>query len=280
MTRTVSTFGYSAQQVAELVDLPTLEVRALVRAGYIVPERGERGALRFSFQDLVMLRAARALLDQKIPTRRVRRALGRLRARLPVGRPLSALHISAHGNTITVRDGSCAFEPESGQALFDFSTAPLKAGTSAILRAQPKQTTPRSAAEWFAWGCEIEIADAAEARRAYEQAVLADPAHADALVNLGRLYHEAGEAAEARRLYERALEERPEDAVAVFNLGVALEDLGAVREAITQYRRALRLDAGCADAHYNLARLYERGGEHTRALRHLGAYRRLVHPQK
>ncbi|MEO6953034.1 MAG: tetratricopeptide repeat protein [Polyangia bacterium] len=276
----MSTFGYSAQQVAELVDLPRVEVHALVRAGYIVPERGARGALRFSFQDLVLLRAARALLDEKIPARRVRRALGLLRARLPVGRPLSSLHISAHGNTITVRDGSRTFEPESGQSLFDFSTAPMREGTSVILRAQPKQTTPRSAAEWFAWGCEIEIADAAEARRAYEQAILADPAHADALVNLGRLYHEAGEAAEARRLYERALEERPEDSVAVFNLGVALEDLGVVRDAITQYRRALRLDPGCADAHYNLARLYERGGEHSRALRHLGAYRRLVHPTK
>jgi tetratricopeptide (TPR) repeat protein len=275
----VSTFGYSAQQVADLVDLPVAEVRALVRAGYVEPQRGERGALRFSFQDLVLFRTARALLNEHVSARRVRRALGQLRMRLPVGRPLSSLQISAHGNTITVRDGASTFEPESGQALFDFSTAPLREGTAAILRAAVRPSEARTAADWFAWGCEIEIADAAEARRAYEQAIAIDPTHADALVNLGRLYHEAGEAAEARRLYERALEERPDDSVAAFNLGVALEDLGDARAAIVLYRRALKLDAGCADAHYNLARLYERGGEHTRALRHLGAYRKLVHPQ-
>ena len=34
------------------------ELRGYVRAGFLSPERGERGELLFSFQDLVFLRAA------------------------------------------------------------------------------------------------------------------------------------------------------------------------------------------------------------------------------
>ncbi len=246
-----------------------------MRAGFLTPGRGPRGALRFSFQDLVLLRAAKGLVDGKISARRVRRALGHLRDRLPTGRPLSALSISAHGRLIVVRDGTRVFEPESGQVLFDFDTASLGERAAPIVSAS-RAVPARTAEAWFAWGCEIEIADAEAARRAYEQAIALDPQHADALVNLGRLRHEAGEPALARVLYERALETRPEDPVAAFNLGVALEDLGESRLAMAAYRRALKHDPRCADAHYNLARLYERRGEHTRAMRHLGAYQRLM----
>jgi tetratricopeptide (TPR) repeat protein len=274
--RPVSPFGYSARQVAELVGFPIGEVRAYVRAGFLRPERGARGALRFSFQDLVLLRTAKALVDSQIPARRVRAALTSLRARLPVGRPLSSLHISARDGLLMVRDGTRAVDPESGQALFDFDTASIGAAAAPILRAARPPRIERSAAEWFAWACEVEIADPKAALEAYEQALALEPTHADALVNLGRLRHEAGEVDAARSHYERALEVRPRDPVAAFNLGVALEDLGEPKGAIRYYRRALRHDPRCADAHYNLARLYEQSGERERALAHLGAYRRLM----
>jgi tetratricopeptide (TPR) repeat protein len=272
----VSAFGYTSRQVAALVGLPMAQVRAFVRDGFLSPPRDEGGRLRFGFQDLVLLRAAKALVDHDISPRRVRSALARLRARLPVGRPLSSLHISARDGLIVVRDGAGSFEPESGQVLFDFHTAPLKDGAVPIVRAARAPTAERSAGEWFAWGCEIEIADPAAARDAYERALTLDPTHADALLNLGRLRHEAGELIAARDLYERALAARPDDAVAAFNLGVALEDAGKARAAMRCYRRALRHDPRCADAHYNLARLYERAGDERRALAHLGAYRRLL----
>ncbi len=274
----MSSFGYSAQQVAEVVGLPVAEVRAYVRDGFLAPQRGERGALRFSFQDLVLLRTARALIDHDIAPRRVRAALARLRARLPSGRPLSALHISVQDGLIVVRDGARAFLPESGQVLFDFDTAPMRTRVVPMLRKAHGPEGERDANEWFAWGCEIELADPVEARHAYERTLALDPEHADALVNLGRICHEAGETASARGLYERALKARPAHAVAAFNLGVALEDLGEQKGAMRSYRRALQHDPRCADAHYNLARLYERAGDRTRALQHLGAYEKLMRP--
>jgi Tfp pilus assembly protein PilF len=42
------------------------------------------------------------------------------------------------------------------------------------------------------------------------------------------------------------------------------------------YRTALAADPGCADAHYNLAHLYESRGDAAGALRHLRTYRKLV----
>jgi tetratricopeptide (TPR) repeat protein len=275
----LSTFGYSAQEVAMVVGLPLGQVRAYVRAGFLAPSRGARGSQRFSFQDLVLLRTAKALIDGAISPRRVRAALVSLRDRLPSGRPLSAMHIVARDGLIMVRDGSRVFEPESGQILFDFDVAPLGERVAPILRAAARSPhQERTAGDWFAWGCEIEIADSAAACHAYERALELEPGHADALVNLGRLRHEAGDTDAARGYYERALEAKPSHSVAAFNLGVALEDLGEQKGAIRSYRRALRHDPRCADAHYNLARLYERAGDRNRALAHLGAYQRLMRP--
>jgi thioredoxin-like negative regulator of GroEL len=49
-----------------------------------------------------------------------------------------------------------------------------------------------------------------------------------------------------------------------------------VSEAIDAYRAVVLADAAHADAHYNLAQLYERTGQPTAALRHLRTYRKLV----
>jgi len=57
---------------------------------------------------------------------------------------------------------------------------------------------------------------------------------------------------------------------------VLLEDLEREAEAAVAYREALAQDPGLADAHFNLARLYEQAGNPKDALRHLLAYRRLI----
>ena len=95
-------------------------------------------------------------------------------------------------------------------------------------------------------------------------------------MNLGRLLHEAGDPRAAVEHYRRAIELKPESVIALFNLGVALTDLRMPDEAILAYRTALAADPQCADAHYNLAHLYERRGDPAAALRHLRTYRKLV----
>jgi tetratricopeptide (TPR) repeat protein len=127
----------------------------------------------------------------------------------------------------------------------------------------------------FRQGCTLEDVSPGEAIERYLEAVAANPMHADAHVNLGRLLHTQGRLREAEAHYVAALVARPDDATATFNLAVVLEDEGRHDEAIARYHDALRLDPQCVDACFNLARLYERKGEKLAAIRHLKDYRRL-----
>src|SRR5437899_3444176 len=105
--------GYGAREVAKMLGLSLGQVRAYVRAGFLDPERGPRGELRFTFQDLILLRTAKELTAAKIAPRRVRRALKRLREQLPSGQPLTGVNIAAEGNRIVVHDGRAKWNPES-----------------------------------------------------------------------------------------------------------------------------------------------------------------------
>jgi tetratricopeptide (TPR) repeat protein len=261
-----------------MLDLPIAQVRGYVRAGFLAPARGPRGELRFSFQDLVLLRTAKGLLAARLPARRVRSALKKLRAQLPPDRPLTGVHISADGDRIVVRDGAAAWQPESGQVLLDFGVVELAQDVAPLLRRAAAKPPAREldADDWYAWGCDLEAAAPAEAKVAYERALALAPEHAGALINLGRLVHQEGRIDAAEQLYHRACAADPKDATAFFNRGVALEDLARANEAADVYRQALALDPNLADAHYNLACILERLGQEAAALRHLSAYRRLV----
>jgi tetratricopeptide (TPR) repeat protein len=125
-------------------------------------------------------------------------------------------------------------------------------------------------------GVAIEESAPGEARELYRRALVRQPDHADAHINLGRLLHEAGEVHAALLHYRSALQVRPVDATASFNLGVALEDLGLASEAIAAYQQAIAADPDSADAHYNVARLLEQAGKPEIAVRHLLIYRQLI----
>jgi tetratricopeptide (TPR) repeat protein len=269
--------GYRAREVAEMLGLTVGQVRSWARAGFVAPVRGARGEMRFSFQDLVLLRTAAHLVRARIAPRRVKRALSALRAQLPAGRPLTGVHVRADGDRIVVGDGGASFEPESGQVVLDFGVAEMAREVAALPdRRRAEGERALGAADWYEWACNLEEAAPAEAMLAYQRALELDPAHGEARVNLGRLLHEAGRPLQAADHYSRALEAHPDDVTAAFNLGVALDDLGRRRDAASAYLRAVQIDPGCADAHWNLAQLYERSGDRARALRHLRAYRALM----
>jgi tetratricopeptide (TPR) repeat protein len=263
-----------------MLGLSPAQIRAYASQGFLEPERGQRGELRFGFRDLILLRTAGELSAARIPQRKVRRVLDRLRQQLPEGRSLTGVRITADGERVVVRDGEAVWNPESGQSLFDFSVAEIAEKSAPLLMRNAREARENpadvSAEDWYELGCELELSSSEEAKDAYERALRADPGHADAHVNLGRLLHEESAPAAAEQHYRAALEAMPDHETAAFNLGVALEDLGRVDDAIAAYVRALALDPGNADAHYNLAGIYERRGETQAAFRHLKAYRALI----
>jgi tetratricopeptide (TPR) repeat protein len=270
--------GYSTKDVAALLGLSAAQVRSYVRAGFLSPRQGPRGEYYFSFQDLVLLRTAKALLAARIPRRRVRLALQNLREQLPEDRPLTGVRISAQGHHVVVRDGGEVWNPESGQALLDFELAELAREAAALpLHTAEKQEEPESAADWYERGWTLEDEGALEtAMAAYARALEIDPQLADAHLNLGRLLHEQGATAEAEQCYRAALGLRPDDATAAYNLGVALQDLGRLRDAVDAYQAALAHDPTLADAHFNLFSLYEALGEREAAFRHLRTYKKMT----
>jgi tetratricopeptide (TPR) repeat protein len=271
-------WGYGAEDVARMLDLTVEQVRRLARAGFVTPRRGPRNALRFAFQDLVLLRAAAGLVHARVPVPRIRQALRALRAQLPEGRSLAAVRVAADGRNVVVQDGGARWQPATGQILLDFEVKDLARKVAPLVRAaaQARGPAPLDAESWYRWGCDLEDGAPREAREAYRRALVTDPDHAGAHLNLGRMLHEDGDVRGAEQHYRLAAPSAEYGPLAQYNLGVALEDQGLADEALLAYARAIAGDAGLADAHYNASRLLERMGKKADALRHLAAYRRLV----
>jgi tetratricopeptide (TPR) repeat protein len=263
---------YSIRDVQRTLGLSRSMIRGLIESRYVTPKIGPRRAYRFSFSDLVVMRTAHDLLAAKVPARRVSRTLKRLRAQLPEDLPFGALRVRAVGDRVVVQDGTRQWEAGSGQYLLDFSVSAEGAKLRVLPTARPAGA---SAEEWFARACDLEEKADPAAIGAYEHAIEADPAFADAYVNLGRLLQERGRPREAEVIYRKGIAQCPSEALLRYNLGVLLDEKGQRPAALQAYQEALALQDDLADCHYNIALLYEAAGQTRAALRHLNAYRRL-----
>jgi len=266
-------------------------LRAYLRAGVLSPEKGTRGELRFSFQDLLLLRKAEGLVSQRIPPHRVRRALKKLRARLTDAQPLTGMSLGTDGPQVVVHERGARWQAESGQVLLTFEKQELTDSGAVPLVALPTRpapgaqpatgdVVPPTVEEIYELACDLDETDPERAESSYRQVIAQAPQHADAHINLGRILHERGDLPAAEEHYRRALSIRPHDPTASFNLGVVLEDGGHHADALEAYRRAIAADARNADAHYNAARLYDLMGDYAAALRHLRICRDLARRQR
>ena len=247
----------------------------MVRAKYVSPRRGPRGSLRFSFQDLVLLRTARSLLAARLSARRVGTALRAIRAQLPKNPPANGFSVTAAGDRVVVHEAGEQRDALTGQLLLAFEVRVDGGKIQLIDIASPcvdAAATTDSCTRQFEAALALEETDVAAAVEAYRLCV-AQHAHSGAVANLGRLLHLEGRISEAVSVY-RGIEDP--DADVLYNLAVALEDLGQTIEALGIYARVLELDQDYADAHHNIARLYQESGDQRRALRHWNAYRRLA----
>ncbi|EIF31951.1 tetratricopeptide repeat protein [Burkholderia sp. Ch1-1] len=251
----------------------------LIDAGFVHPSRGRRNELRFSFQDVVILRTAFQLQSAKVASRKILRALAKLKAELPEELPLSGIRITAVGDTIAVKSGQAQWDATSGQHLLDFEVAPIQ-GDVAFLDFAPRKRVGRKqqADEWFALAEQLSDSDVMGAEQAYRKVLeLASTPHYRAYTNLGVLLCEAETRCEdALSVFDAALEHFPDDALLHFNRAVVLEELKRYDAAVEAYERSIGLDPTHADAHFNVARLSKILGDKQGLLRHLSAYRRLV----
>jgi len=265
---------YGTRDLQRLLGVGPSAVRSLIRAGHVKPSKGARGRLQFSFQDLIILRTARALTGANVSTRKLNRSLRQLREALPASVPLSGLSIAAVGDQVAVREGRNQWNTESGQYLLAFEVV-VEAGEIQLISrdsgAPESDGVSDDGESEFDRGDQLETTNPSAAIDAYRRCLAANAKHLQARLNCGRLLHVEGRLAEAEKIYREASEP---DATLLFNLAVLLEDLGRAGEAMQTYRQALELDPDLSDAHFNLARLHELAGNRRESFRHLLAYKR------
>src|SRR6516162_9932568 len=179
--------SYSMRDVERVLRLSPDTTRSLIKAGFVTPARGARREYRFSFQDLIVLRTARALIDANIPARRIRRSLASLRRELPESVPLSGLSISAVGDHVVVRDGETHRQVDSGQYLLGLDVS-VENGVLHVVehRPPPSEQPAAPVGDWFAQALSLESRDPEGALSAWRHAVDADAGNAAAWTNWGR----------------------------------------------------------------------------------------------
>lgn len=263
---------YSSRQVREILGLSSTLIARFIEAGFVKPQRGARREYRFSFQDLVVLRAAKGLDQANLPPGRIARSLRRLRQYLPDSLPANGLKIAAAGDQVVVVEGRSRWRALDGQYLLAFEVAAPK---GEVVFVEPAPPIQRSSEDLYEEALQMEGIDSAKALLLYGEALASGQCDAGLYVNLGRLLHEKRDYLKAEAVYRNGLEHYPAEPLLAFNCAVLMEDRKRAHDAIELYRKALALDPKLSDAHYNLALLYEADGKRREAIRHLNAYRKL-----
>jgi hypothetical protein len=306
---------FTLREAAHILEVPEARLRALARAGFLASQRGPIGPPSFGFQDLLLLRTTKSLLESGVPMRRIRRIWASLRGQLAANLPLTSITIHTDGEEVVASDGDTRWQPDTGQFLINFEASEIAeraantarfgrlrivgggdaavapdavAGAEALrsehVRIVGSEGTAENkgvdagltAEQWYEMGCELEGSSPDQATAAYERAIELDPSVAEAHVNLGRQLHIAGEPGRAEPHYREAVRLDPDDPTPHFNLGVLLEESGRREEAVHAYRQAILRDPDFADAHCNLGLLLESLGRRQDAMRHLMAARNLT----
>ncbi len=142
---------YRLYRIADVVEILGISRRQLqywsqtdlVRPSAVTP--GGHG--RYSFEDLVALKAAKRLIDAGVSVQRIRKSIRALRRILPtVRRPLAELVLVATGDVVLAFKDGTAFDAISGQE-WVFEVAQFQREIEAwqrSLRMLPTRRTPRT----------------------------------------------------------------------------------------------------------------------------------------
>ncbi|MCZ6890188.1 MAG: tetratricopeptide repeat protein [Gammaproteobacteria bacterium] len=267
--------GYTTGEVADLIGLKAESVRHYVRRGLVAPERGDRDEYRFSFQDVVLLRTAKGLLDARVSVRRTFAVLLKLQHELDQVQSLTSVRIFADGNNVVVRDEQAVWNVETGQGHFDFAVRELAGDVASLAERnliEAQQLDEFDSDDWYNLGLDLEEVDPDKAPDAYNRAIALNPRNADAHVNVGRLCQLKGDLRRAKRHYQLALAAVPTHQLAHYNMGTVFDELDEMETALEYSGRAPTVP----DAHYNLARIFEIRGDELSSLRHMRRYRQLL----
>jgi tetratricopeptide (TPR) repeat protein len=259
---------FSSGEISRLLGISPARLRTFDRAGVVSPTARRRGRRAYSFSDLIALRTAQSLLEQRVRLRDVTRAVGALKRSLPkVTRPLQELRIVSDGQRVIVHTNDGAFEPLTGQMVLDFEVKALRDDVVRVLRPSAGRERARTAYELYLRASQLDedplSMDDAEAL--YREAVTLDPWLAIAYTNLGNIRFRRHDAEAAEALYKKALEIDVRQPEAQYNLGYVMLERGQPELSVPLFHGAIEADPKFSDAYFNLAMAYEQIGETSKA---------------
>ena len=148
------TRDFRTREVVALLDLSRRQLQYWAKTGLIEPSaRTPGGHHRYSFDDLVALKATKRLIDAGVSVQKIRKSVRALQSLLPqVGHPLSELVLVATGDVVLVFRDDTVFEAISGQewvfevATFEREVSEFCAGGRRSATTQPaeERETPDS----------------------------------------------------------------------------------------------------------------------------------------
>jgi DNA-binding transcriptional MerR regulator len=108
---------YRTGDVVQILGISRRQLQYWAQTDLIVPsEKTPGGHHRYTFEDLVALKATKRLIDAGVSVQRIRSSIQALRRMLPrVERPLSELTLVATGDVVLVFHEGSAFEAVTGQ---------------------------------------------------------------------------------------------------------------------------------------------------------------------
>ncbi len=108
---------FKTRDVVQILEISRRQLRYWAQTDLIVPSlQTPGGHARYTFEDLVALKAAKRLIDAGVSVQRIRKSIRGLRSILPtVRRPLAELVLVATGDVALAFRNGTAFDAVSGQ---------------------------------------------------------------------------------------------------------------------------------------------------------------------
>ena len=236
---------YTRTEAGRILGLEASRLRYWERLRLVRPEArwGERF---YSFGDLVALRSIQRITQNRVPARKLRRAVALIEKQFGGSSlPLQELHLVELGRDVLVvpPGAETPFNPIQGQWAFAFDIPTRCAKLHSMAGPTPEQFFET------ALSCETKQEMLPQAIENYQRVVELAPDWIEAHINLGVAYYQMGQLSDAREAFLAA---------------VALDPL----------RRAARAMPAHADVHFNLALAYEKRGERRAARDHWTLYLR------
>jgi len=108
---------YRSREVAQILGISRRQLQYWAQTDLVRPSlRSPGGHHRYTFQDLIALKAGKRLIDAGVSVQRLRKSIRALRRILPtVKQPLAELVLVATGDIVLVVHGESTFEAATGQ---------------------------------------------------------------------------------------------------------------------------------------------------------------------